>query len=74
MSKSIGEIIVRVDFNVTNDGNVAKLKQRLAEDINLCNSLAAINPSPEKDRCFNKAIEYLELASMMAVKGATTDK
>lgn len=74
MEKTYGEKIVRTDFNVTNNNNVATLKTRLAEDINLCNTLAKIDPFDDKTRLYDKAIEHLELASMYAVKAATATK
>jgi hypothetical protein len=68
---TIGETRVRIDFNVSADGNVDLIKKHTAELINICETLKAINPSAEKSRAFSIAQTKFEEAAMWAVKGAT---
>lgn len=71
--KTLGEQRVRVDFNASGDDNISLLKKRAAEDIDLCETLKAINPSGEKARLFSLAQTAYEQAAMWAVKAATTE-
>ena len=69
--KTLGQKRVRFDFNVTADDNISLLKKRAAEDIDLCETLKAINPSSEKARLFSLAQTAYEQAVMWAVKATT---
>ena len=74
VEKSLGEKRVRIDFNVSADGNVDLIKKHSAELINICETLKAINPSGEKARLFSLAQTAYEEAAMWAVKAATIGK
>jgi len=64
--KTIGELRVRTEFNVTNNSTVDQIKQKTAELINLCETLK------EKDaRLSSIAQTSYEEAAMWAVKAAT---
>lgn len=64
--KTLGEKMVRTDFNVTKDSTVDQIKQKTAELINLVETLK------EKDaRLAEMAQSYYEGAAMYAVKAAT---
>jgi len=66
MTKSIGELRVRTEFNPSNEGMVDQIKQKTAELINLCEELKA------KDaRLAATAQTAYEDAAMWAVKAAT---
>lgn len=65
--KTIGEMRVRIDFNVTNNDNVTKIKQGTAELINLVEELKLKDP-----RLASLAQTSYEEAAMWAVKLATT--
>jgi hypothetical protein len=71
---TLGEQRVRVDFNVTADGNIDLIKKHSAELINICETLKAIDPSGEKTRLFSLAQTNFETAAMWAVKAITTPK
>ena len=64
--KTIGEIRVRTEFNVSQSDTVSQIKQKSAELINLCEGLK------EKDgRLASLAQTSYEEAAMWAVKAAT---
>lgn len=64
--KTIGEVRVRTDFNVSGDDMVTMIKAKSAELINLCEGLK------EKDgRLASLAQTSYEEAAMWAVKAAT---
>jgi hypothetical protein len=67
--KTLGEIRVRTEFNVSKDAIVDKLKQKTAEIINLCEELKTIAP-----REASIAQTEYESAGHWAVKAATTPK
>jgi len=71
MEKTLGEKRVRIDFNVKKDDNVSLIKQHIAQLIDICETLKAINPSEEKTRAFEIAQQELESAAHWAVKGYT---
>jgi len=65
---TIGEHLVRTQFNPSNNGIVDQIKQKTAELINLVDELKA------KDaRLVLNAQEAYELAAMWAVKAATAN-
>ncbi len=65
---TIGELLVRTQFNPSNNGVVDQLKQKTAELINLVELLK------EKDaRLVEKSKDAYELAAMWAVKAATAN-
>lgn len=66
MSKSIGEIRVRTEFNPSQTDEVAQIKQKTAELINMCESLKEKDP-----RLASIAQTIYEEAAMWAVKAAT---
>lgn len=66
--KTLGEKLVRTDFNVTQNNDVDKFKQTSADLINLCDSLKARDP-----RLAALAITAFETAAMWAVKLATAE-
>jgi hypothetical protein len=64
--KTIGELRVRTDFNVSGSDVIAQIKEKSAELINLCETLK------EKDgRLASLAQTAYEEAAMWAVKAAT---
>lgn len=64
--KTLGEIRVRTDFNVTGSSVVDAIKHHTAELINVCETLK------DKDgRCASLAQTAFEEAAMWAVKAAT---
>lgn len=63
---SLGEKIVRAEFNPSNVGNVNFFKQKTAELINLANELRDFDP-----RLAALTITKFEEASLFAVKLAT---
>lgn len=66
MEKTLGELRVRTDFNVSGSGLVSDIKIKTAELINLCDKLK------EKDgRLVSLAQTAYEEAAMWAVKAAT---
>lgn len=67
MSKTLGEIRVRVDFNPSNDSVVHLLKTKAAEFINLIEEIKDKDP-----RLAALAQTDIETAAMYAVKLATT--
>ena len=67
---SIGEIRVRVAFNVSNSDIVFQIKSKTAELINLCDSLK-VNNHHERNRLVAMAMTDYETAAMLAVKAAT---
>jgi hypothetical protein len=64
--KSIGEIRVRTDFNVSGQSIVDEIKQKSADLINLCETLKG-----KDGRLASLAQTTYEEASMWAVKAAT---
>lgn len=64
--KTIGEIRVRISFNVDNNSDVDQIKQKTAELINLVNSLQGKDP-----RLCALAMTAYEEAAMWGVKLAT---
>lgn len=69
MSKTLGEKIVRVDFNTTGQDDVTDIKAKSAELINICDGLKG-----KAARLASLAITHLEIACMFAVKAATTSE
>lgn len=64
--KTLGEVRVRTEFNVTNNSTIDLIKQKSAELINICETLK------EKDgRLASIAQTSYEEAAMWAVKAAT---
>ncbi len=81
-TKTLGETIVRTDFNASGSGTVASLKNEFARMIDNVNSLnrdTRVVVSEEDEamaiaelaRLKQNAIDALELAAMFAVKAAT---
>ena len=69
--KTLGEVRVRTDFNVSGSTTVDEIKQKSAELINLVdNLLSPPNPS-EAGRLKSLAMTAYEEAAMWAVKAAT---
>ena len=66
MAKTLGENRVRIDFNVTFNDDVAKIKKQTADLINLCETVKQQDP-----RLIALAQTYYEIAAMFAVKAAT---
>ena len=64
--KSVGELRVRTDFNVTGSDVIAEIKAKSAELINLCENLKA-----KDGRLASLAQTAYEEAAMWAVKAAT---
>lgn len=74
MSKTTGELRVRVDFNPSLKGIVDEIKQKTAELIDLTESIREgedLFKSPEKSRLVAIAMTSYEEAAMWAVKAAT---
>jgi hypothetical protein len=63
---TVGETRVRVNFNVSNDDVVTKIKRKSAELIDLCETLKA-----KDGRLASLAQTSYEEAAMWAVKAAT---
>lgn len=79
-TKSLGETIVRIDFNASNDTAVSVLKNDHARLIDNVNAITPTMPEggsltaegvAELARLKQLAIEALELACMYATKAAT---
>lgn len=68
--KTLGEIIVRTEFNPSKNSLVDDIKQRTAELINLVNCLPN-STNPEVRKLQGCAINNYELAAMLAAKAAT---
>jgi hypothetical protein len=68
---TLGEDRVRIKFNPSDDSTVAKIKQKSAELIDLCEELRHDNGSAEKNRLLALAQTHYEDAAMWAVKAAT---
>jgi len=66
MARTLGEQRVRVDFNVSFNDNVAKIKKQTADLINLCEEIKKDEP-----RLAALAQTAYEEAAMWAVKAAT---
>ncbi len=64
--KTLGENRVRIDFNVSFNDNVAKIKKQTADLINLCEEFKGMEP-----RLAALAQTAYEEAAMWAVKAAT---
>ena len=76
--KTYGEIIVRTDFNPSDNSLVSQIKQKTADLINLINQLAIDEKKKTTDdgnfeviRLSESAISHYEIAAMLAVKAAT---
>lgn len=65
--KTIGEMRVRTDFNVTNDEGVTQIKNKAADLINLVETIKSKDP-----RLASLAQTAFEDGAMWAVKCATT--
>jgi len=65
-TKTLGELRVRIDFNVSGSNVVDAIKQKTAELINLCENLKA-----KDGRLASLAQTAYEDAAMWAVKAAT---
>ena len=68
-----GETRVRVDFNISGDTIIDKIKKKSAELIDLVNELV-ITPDEESARVKSLALTDYENAAMWAVKAATYKK
>lgn len=69
---TIGEDRVRIKFNPSDDSLVAKIKQKSAELIDLCEEMRhQVSGGPEMERCLALAMTHYEDAAMWAVKAAT---
>lgn len=68
MEKTLGEIRVRTDFNVSGSSVVDEIKQKSAELINVCEALKATGKDA---RLASLAQTTYEEAAMWAVKAAT---
>lgn len=66
ITKTVGELRVRTDFNVTGSDLVNSIKQKSAELINICEELKA-----KDGRLASLAQTSYEEAAMWAVKAAT---
>lgn len=66
--KTIGELRVRTDFNVSGSSKVDEIKQKSADLINICESLKA---EGKDGRLVSLAQTGYEEAAMWAVKAAT---
>lgn len=72
---SLGEDRVRIKFNPSDDSLVAKIKQKSAELIDLCEEVRQTGiGSAEANRCLALAQTHYEDAAMWAVKAATAGK
>ncbi len=69
--KTLGEVRVRTDFNVSGSSTVDEIKQKSAELINLVDSLPVESGPSEKKRLISLAQTAYEEAAMWAVKAAT---
>lgn len=72
-SQTFGERMVRVSHNPSNDSDVDELKRLGAAFIDKANELREKAGQGEAGRCYSVGITQIELGTMMAVKGATTD-
>lgn len=80
-NQTLGERIVRADFNASRDNAVSNLKNSFARMINLVDSITlkaeegtdypTVDDMRELDRLKQLAINDLERAAMWAVKAAT---
>jgi len=68
-----GETRVRVDFNISGDTIIDKIKKKSAELIDLVDELV-ITPDGESARVKSLALTDYENAAMWAVKAATYKK
>jgi len=76
MEKTLGQIRVRTDFNVTKADNISLVKQQTANLIDMMEDLRKDNRSmidPEKQRLISIAQSKYEEAAMFAVKALTTE-
>lgn len=69
--KSLGESIVRTDFNPEKNSLVDQIKQKHAELINLVETINSITNPVEASRLCGESLRHLEISSMFAVKAAT---
>lgn len=81
MNPTLGETIVRADFNASRSDAVSNLKNSFARLIDLVDSINLTSeegqePEPDKvgevARLRDIAINHMETAAMYAVKAATT--
>lgn len=73
---TIGEDRVRVKFNPSGDSLVAKIKQKSAELIDLCEEVRTRGAPPDEEsaRLWALAMTQFEDAAMWAVKAATSNQ
>ena len=69
---TLGEQLIRVEFNPENNDDVALVKQEFAKLVDLLASKADMGVDSERNRLLNSAVYKLEEASLIAVKGITT--
>ena len=70
-TKTIGEELVGIDFNVGNRGDVHECKSRFADAINQLQKKSC--SSPEKEMLIKEAQKRIIDAQMWAVKAITWD-
>lgn len=76
MEKTLGQIRVRTDFNVTKADNISLVKQQTANLIDMLEDLRKDNRAmidQEKQRLISIAQSKYEEAAMFAVKALTTE-
>lgn len=76
MEKTLGQIRVRTDFNVTKADNISLVKQQTANLIDMLEDLRKDNRAmidQEKQRLLSIAQSKYEEAAMFAVKALTTE-
>ncbi|MCL1652565.1 hypothetical protein BAZ12_00600 [Elizabethkingia miricola] len=76
MEKTLGQIRVRTDFNVTKADNISLVKQQTANLIDMLEDLRKDNRSmidQEKQRLISITQSKYEEAAMFAVKALTTE-
>jgi hypothetical protein len=66
---TLGEKRCHITFNPSDNGDIATIKQKCAELINLCQGHSLKTEDPEAKRCFSLAMTEIETAQMYAVKG-----
>lgn len=74
MTKTIGELRVRTEFNPSKNEGVDGIKQKSAELINTAKALEAASEDPEVKRLCELAATAYEEGAMWLVKAATAGK
>lgn len=76
-SQTLGEFIVRTSFNASGSGEVDRIKNTMANAINLVSGIpdGPIMARPDEvSRLKEEATRHLEIAAMFAVKAATCER